>query len=367
MVPEVPVVPGVRRVVRFAAVLPLALVFSLPAAAQRQAPPPTGPVGVITGRVTASGNPSIGALVTVLYESDPFQNGTPRVHPRDVRLVAGTNRRGEYRLANVPVGRYFLVALPPMTRVPPADRRGHAVTYYPGALESSEAREITVGAGGAVEADIRLIPRRVSVISGVAIGSNGRPLSSGIVQLGFGPPLYGIGGTTLPISRDGSFTSPVLPPGAYSLQTTDGQGARAMSQVPNPVMSGAQVTLAEADITGVRVEPIRMVWVRGRVLAPAGMATRGFVVGATPIMGGGPMGPQRPGTVDANGNFEFRTWPSRVIVRINTPGPARQTPGTPSREVRSRVVRFNGVDVTKTGLEIRAGRDLTGLVIELNP
>jgi hypothetical protein len=352
-------------VVRFTAAWTIALVFALPAAAQRQAPPPTGPVGVISGRVTASGNPSVGALVTVLHETDPFQNGTPRLLPRNARLVAATNRRGEYRLADVPVGRYFLVALPPMTRVAPVDRRGHAITYYPGALERSEAREVTVGGGESLDADIRLIPSRVSVISGVAIGSNGRRLSSGIVQLGLGPPLYGVGGMSLPIARDGSFTSSALPPGTYSLQTTDGQGALAMSQVPNPIMSGVRVTLAEADVADVRVEPIRMVTVRGRVTSPDGESVRGLSVGATPLESGGPMGPQRPGTVKADGTFEFRTWLVFVIVRVHRPGPAIQSRGSSSREVRLRVVRLNGADVTKTGIEIRPGRDVAGLVIEL--
>ena len=138
-----------------------------------------------------------------------------------------------------------------------------------------------------------------------------------------------------------------------------------MSQVPNPVMSGARVTLAEADVAGVRVEPIRMVTVRGRVLSSAGVSVQGLSVGGTPLASGGPMGPQRPGTVAADGTFEFRTWPSRVIIRISTPGPAMQQRGSPSRELRSRVVRLNGVDVTRTGIDVRAGRDVSGLVIEL--
>ena len=138
-----------------------------------------------------------------------------------------------------------------------------------------------------------------------------------------------------------------------------------MSQVPNPVMSGARVTLTEADVTGVRVEPVLMVTVRGRVLSSAGVSVQGLSVGATPMATGGPMGPQRPGIVDADGNFEFRTWPSRVMVRISTPGPAIQPRGSPSRELRSPVVRLNGVDVTKTGIDVQAGRDLARLVIEL--
>jgi hypothetical protein len=304
--------------------------------------------------------------VTLLRETDPLNTGTPRVGPVSVRLIAVTNRGGDYRLTDVAEGRYLVVALPPMPRVVPADRRGHAVTYYPGALESSEAREVTVRGGEPVEVDIRLIPRRLSVISGVAIGSNGRPLSSGIIQLGFGAPLFGIGSTTLTISQDGSFRSPALPPGVYSLQTTDGQGARAMAGVENPVMSGAKVTLAEADVAGVRLQPIRRVAVRGRVVAPGGGAVQGLVVGATQIVSEGPAGPGQQGTVAADGGFEFHTWPGRVIVRISEPGPPIQTPsGLRSREIGSRVVRFNGADVTRTGIDVRPGRDVAGLAIEL--
>jgi hypothetical protein len=301
-------------------------------------------------------------MVTVVHQSDPLGTGTPRLSPRSVRLIALTDRRGEYRLTNVPEGSYFVVAMPPISRTTPADRRGHRVTYYPSAIDHSEAREVTVRGPDAIEADIRLIPARVSVISGVAIGSNGRPLTNGIIQLGRGAPLFGVGGTTLSISRDGSFTSPALPPGVYSLQTTDGQVATAMSQAADPVMSGAKVTLIDDDVSGVKVVPIRMVAVRGRVIAPGGMPVRGLTVGAIALVSEGPNGPQRPGTADANGDFEFRTWPGLVIVRVFE---GDTKPGGGSRQL-SRVVRLNGEDVTKTGVDLSSGRDLSGLVIEVS-
>ena len=299
--------------------------------------------------------------MTVVHEQDPLATGKPRLQPRNVRLVAVTNRRGEYRLINVPEGRYYVVALPQMPRVRPADRRGFAVTYYPSAVDHSESREVTVRGGEPIEADIRLIPARVSVISGVAIGSNGRPLSNGIIQLGYGAPLYGVGGTTLPIGRDGSFASPALGPGAYSLQTTDGQGA--MAGVANPVMSGARITVADDDISGVRLEPIRRVAVRGRVAAPDGVAVRGLSVSALPLISEGPAGPQRPGSVGADGTFEFHTWPGRVIVRI---GAVEAIPGGSRLRGLPRIVRLNGVDVTTTGIDIQPGRDVGGLVIEID-
>lgn len=339
----------------------------LPAVAQRLTPPPPQsppPPGVIAGRVTASGAAAVGALVTVLHEVVPVGTDIRLLGPRDMRLLALTNQRGEYRLTNVPEGQYLVVAIPPMPPVVPADRRGHDVTYYPGALEPSESREITVRGSEPIEVNIRLVPTRMSVISGVAIGSNGRPLSNGIIQLGLGSPLYGMGGTSLPISRDGGFTSPALPPGVYSLQTTDGQGARAMSQVPDPVISGLRVTVAEADITGVRLEPIRRVTVRGRVMAPAGMSVQGLTVSAMPLVNEGPAGPNGGGVVAADGTFEFQTWPRRSIVRVSN---VVKTPaGSRGLELRPLpVVRFNGADVTRTGIEIQPGRDIRGLEIEL--
>jgi hypothetical protein len=353
--------------VRFIAVAALSVVLGMPAFAQRLTPAPPQPPpapGVIAGRVTASGAAAVGALVTVLRESVPVGTDLPRLGARNVRLFALTNQRGEYRLTNVPEGQYLVVALPRMLPVAPADRRGHAVTYYPGALESSEAREVIVRGREPIEVNIRLIPARVSVISGVAIGSNGRPLSSGIIQLGFGAPLFGVGSTTLPISRDGSFTTPALPRGVYSLQTTDGQGSRAMSQVPNPVMSGARVTVAEADVTGVHLEPIRRVTVHGRVRAPRGVSVQGLAVSALPLVNEGPAGPNGAGNVAADGTFEFQVWPRRSIVRVsnvvNTPAGSR---GLELRPLP--VVRLNGADVTRTGIDIQPGRDIRGLEIEL--
>jgi hypothetical protein len=310
----------------------------------------------------ASGRPAVGALVTVLYESDPLGTGVPRLSPRNVRLTAVTNGRGQYRLTNVPEGRYFVVALPPLRREAPADRRGHAISYFPGALDSSEARQVDVRGRDPVEVDFSLISTRLAVITGVAIGSSGRPLTRGIVQLGFGAPLFGVGGTTLPIAADGTFRSPALPPGVYSLQTTNGDGARAMSGVPDPVMSGARVTLTGADVSDVRVEPIRRVAVRGRVVGPPGVRVQGLSVSAIPLVSEGPAGPQKAGIAGEDGAFEFHTWPGRVVVRVMT-----TEPGGRAREWRARTVRLNGADVTRAGIEISPQRNLTGVVIELHP
>lgn len=327
---------------------------ALIAAAQRgPTPPATGASGVITGRVMGSGQPMQGALVTVVRESDPFGNGTARLGPLSVRLVAPTNSRGQYRLEGIPAGTYYLVALPPIRRA--ASRAGHSISYYPGSLDAEDARAITVDPNEKVSADIRLVPRRLSVIAGTVVGSNGRPLSGGELQLGMGPPLFGLGGLVIPIESDGSFATPPLAPGKYSLQTSDGRTARAMSGVPDPVMSGARVTLDEQDILDLRVMPIRMVRVRGRLIMKAAAGRidpTSISIGATPLYSEGPMGPQRPGTLRNDLTFEFRAWPGLVIVRVSQD--RRQLPAA---------VRLNGKDVTTTGIVLPPDRDVSGLEI----
>jgi hypothetical protein len=137
-----------------------------------------------------------------------------------------------------------------------------------------------------------------------------------------------------------------------------------MSQVPNPVMSGARVTVAESDVTGVRLEPIRRVTVQGRVRAASGVSVQGLTVSGMPLINDGPNGPEKGGVVGADGAFEFQTWPRRTLVRVShvvtVPGGSR---GLALRPLP--VVRLNGADVTRTGIDIQPGREVTGVVIEL--
>jgi hypothetical protein len=64
--------------------------------------------------------------------------------------------------------------------------------------------------------------------------------------------------------------------------------------------------------------------------------------------------PNRPGTLRDDLTFEFRTWPAFGYVRV-----------FPESEWIVERVRLNGVDVTNTGIDFRAGRDITGLEIDL--
>jgi hypothetical protein len=128
-------------------------------------------------------------------------------------------------------------------------------------------------------------------------------------------------------------------------------------------MSGTRITLDDRDVADVQVQLIKMVRVTGRLVP--GPKSRNLVpstitVSAAPLVSEGPAGPQRPGTVRADLTFEFRTWPGHGIVRISTPRAA-----APGADRVSAIIRLNGVDVTKTGIDFQEGRNIAGLVVEL--
>jgi Carboxypeptidase regulatory-like domain len=97
--------------------------------------------------MSATGEPISGAQVSLagVAPTTWTRNGT-------------TNDLGDYRVADLPPGRYVLRAQLRGTTNDPPDTplSGPLPTYYPGTLQRSEARELVVGRGGEVtEANLR--------------------------------------------------------------------------------------------------------------------------------------------------------------------------------------------------------------------
>ena len=69
-------------------------------------------------------------------------HGLVRFHPAHVKLFTVTDVRGEYRLENLNLGEYFVVAIP-RNRSAVSDgrltRTGHAITYHPSAPRAVDA------------------------------------------------------------------------------------------------------------------------------------------------------------------------------------------------------------------------------------
>jgi hypothetical protein len=192
----------------------------------------------IAGRIVDEFGEPI-ADVTVTAMRSTWSNGRRRLQP--VGRAATTNDLGQYRIYGLPPGEYYVSATArggpevmmavemavtavrlggePSNEQP---RSGYAPTYYPGTPSGQEAQRITLGLGQEItSADFGLVPVRLARISGVVIGSDGRPVSGTMVtatprNAGTGTLIIGPGHTAR-TDQNGNFTLNGVPPGDYTL------------------------------------------------------------------------------------------------------------------------------------------------------
>jgi len=185
--------------------------------------------------------------------------------------------------------------------------------------------------------------------------SSGRQAAGETLRISNGDGLFGIDGTSTTISPDGSFTLSGLPPGTYFLHMREGVWPPPRDVIPK--VSVATVIVADRDVTDVRVQPFPMVRATGRVVIDPALRSslpHDIRIGSRPFDLQGNPGPDRPGIVRGDLTFELHAWPRPAEIVI-----ASRSEWSVAR------VRLNGVDVTRTGIDFRAGHDVTGLEIEL--
>jgi Carboxypeptidase regulatory-like domain len=330
--------------------------------------------GVIAGRVTDEfGDPVPNASVTALRQQ--YSEGQRRLTP--IGSSTQTNDIGEYRLFGLAPGSYVVSAV---VVVQPGvlglngngtsgERTGFAPTYYPAAADSSLAQKLPVGVAQTLTGiDISLQVAQLATISGIAIDSQGQPMTNGSVMTTrrgvglFGPSPGGA------LRQDGTFTIANVAPGEYVLRAN---AFRLPQPGVNPVpqeFSMALVTVNGDDILGVRLAPTLPATITGRVSFDdpgAAASVKGAAIGilAQPLSqddalaGIGPGGFQQSPTRD-DFTFEVKTMSGRIGLRAFAPA----TPSAAGWQVKS--VRVNGVDVTDTGFDV--GRQgVSGVEIEM--
>jgi hypothetical protein len=144
------------------------------------------PDGVITGRITdQDGDPVAGSQVSALRSN--YVQGRRRMA---ILAATMTDDQGNFRIPNLPPGRYHLGARPP---VPGAagdggDRDGpheaNVPTYYPNSLDAANASPLNVVAGSELQAiDIRLRQLHVYEFKAKLVnGIDGSP-ATGVLNL----------------------------------------------------------------------------------------------------------------------------------------------------------------------------------------
>ena len=186
--------------------------------------------------------------------------------------MATTDDRGEFRLAGLAPGRYYVQAS--------AGRRGfqarnvrragqdgeesYVTTYFPGTSDIKAATPVEVGMGQEfLGLSLQMQKSRVYKVSGTVSGSETRMLRVMVVPRG----RVNFGGAALSagIKPDGSFELAGIPPGSYTLTAMrGGPGTGAMAK--------AAVEVGNADVTGVQLAFGNTFKVAGTVKVEGGAA-----------------------------------------------------------------------------------------------
>ena len=186
--------------------------------------------GVISGKIVdADGDPlrNVDVMATV-------STGRATLGYRAHVARGATNDLGEYRIADLPPGKYIVQATPPKTEVSPLapkekDANGRLVyvtTYFPGTLDQRRAVAVEVSAGSTFMANFGVVSSRAYRVSGTVMGLTASPkaqssasgvaiwaASQGIGQLF----LVGRNGQSEEqnLGEDGKFEFPNVLPGTY--------------------------------------------------------------------------------------------------------------------------------------------------------
>lgn len=215
---------------------------------------------VITGRITdEDGDPMSSVRVIV-------QRRVPGKSRRGMAGTVATNDLGEYRVAGLFPGQYWAAAVPPpdfrdysrprAQAGPSADdppEARYVTTYYPGTTDSAQASPIALKAGDEMPVNMMLVPTRTYRIRGVVTGIVAGETHS--VELS---TKTGDGVQAAEVGSDGTFELHGAAPGSYVL--------KAYSTSEGSVLAARQeITVAAADVDGVRLVPIPAFMVSGHL------------------------------------------------------------------------------------------------------
>jgi protocatechuate 3,4-dioxygenase beta subunit len=222
---------------------------------------------VVRGRVTdEDGDPLPGADVGVLRET--FVAGHKRWEQAGGER---TNDLGEYRIAGLAAGNYYVSVSPPPDfktlieaagAVRPAETGAqekpatttYQTTYYPGTVDRSQASAIQLHAGDEFPVNFSLLPGPSLSIRGSVV--NLPPRSSAVVMLQSRDFNLVLNGADM--RKDGSFVIHDVSPGNYTiLATVDGS--------PVPMMARQALQVGASNVEGLRLSPEPGGWIRGRL------------------------------------------------------------------------------------------------------
>jgi protocatechuate 3,4-dioxygenase beta subunit len=231
------------------------------------------PFGVIAGTIREpDGEPVPGAAVVLVHMQ--YEEG---VRKAESRQFAITDDLGQYRLAKLPPGKYFLGAAPPdrtdSDEPGTADHSADAehrilslqAAFYPGVRDPAGMRPIEVSSGARITGIDITLPRTHTVrVSGRLVIPTG--VQAGDLTLRTGAPgefVAMFDDQSASAARDGKFEFHSVPPGQYELTAT-GKSGRTM------YLARAQMMVGDSDVEAPRLELAPRPEVAGRIVMADG-------------------------------------------------------------------------------------------------
>jgi protocatechuate 3,4-dioxygenase beta subunit len=323
-----------------------------------------------------------------------YSNGRRRLVPAGRNSI--TNDQGFFRIYGLPPGDYFVSAtLRTMDSMvmdliggagggPTGSNSnsGYAATYYPGTASPAEAQRVSLALGQEMtNLDIQLQPVRLAKITGLASGSDGKPMSGALVMLmpTMKEAIALAPGGTSRTDKDGNFTVSGVAPGDYSLQIQSmaalmnaasqamsmmGGGDAASGPAPQPAereFATASITVAGEDITNLVVTATRGAKATGRLVfegaPPPDAVTRIRLIAAPTDSDNMPAAASIFGmsAVKETGAFEIDSLVGGRTFRVAN---------MPKNWYLKEITR-QGADVTDKGFDFKPGDDVDGFEIVL--
>jgi protocatechuate 3,4-dioxygenase beta subunit len=221
------------------------------------------PAAIIAGRVVdEDGDPMPKVQVTVLRRK--WAVGGPGFEPNG---QAETNDLGEYRIGGLLAGKYYVVAspIPTFQSVFPAQKgpddptaslpdMAYVSTYYPNTPDRIQAATIELHAGDDMPVNFSLTRTHTVHIRGSFVGLASGAKAMVMLRSEDSRGMY----MTAEAGKDGKFEIPLVAPGSYTLLATTEMGN-------SPQIAHRRVEVADSDVDGLRLTPLTLATVRGRV------------------------------------------------------------------------------------------------------
>ena len=191
------------------------------------------PQATIIGKVVdEDGDVVMDANVQVLRES--WQKGRKTISPVQ---VANVNDLGEFRVAALNSGKYYLSVTPGRRSRPDAPPSGYAQMYYPGVFDPAQALGTELSPGQELRLDMRLRRSATYSIKGRIVDADAAAQSRGVAVVAVQDSPTGLflnGNHVARVRQDGWFEIAGLTPGTFRVQAARmdrGGGARASATV----------------------------------------------------------------------------------------------------------------------------------------